>query len=272
QLERGEIDLNGLIWQARSRLMFANDADDADRIAHELATLTYDPKRLKEELQSLRQRIAGHHREWVHNLSNASSTMRGEDVSESSASGASDSRAQRLGDPSPTESTGRTRNETKGRSKKSSTSESATEGRSETLVPIHEDFYEISSRTYFSFDEQRVDWAKRIRSKRAGEAFGKFKDDPRLYDIAIEQHRIPEGPAIERAVEELVAENFESEFFRSAASVKQEEEILRERILGEPPVILDASGALPEAPASVDAPLQPSDRRQQQAAENDPFT
>ncbi|MBW3600757.1 MAG: hypothetical protein KY475_26265, partial [Planctomycetes bacterium] len=105
----------------------------------------------------------------------------------------------------------------------------------------------------------RVDWAKRIRSKRTGEAFGKFKDDSRLYDIAIEQHRIPEGPAIERAVEELIAENFESEFFRSAEIVKQEEERLRQRILREPPVILEA-------------PLQAADRRQQEATRNDPFT
>lgn len=48
QLLRGDIDLSGLIWQARSRLMFANDAEDADLIAHELATLTYDPMKLKE--------------------------------------------------------------------------------------------------------------------------------------------------------------------------------------------------------------------------------
>jgi len=31
QLERRDIDLTGIIWQCRSRLIFANDADDADR-------------------------------------------------------------------------------------------------------------------------------------------------------------------------------------------------------------------------------------------------
>ncbi len=63
QLEKGEIDMTQLIWQARSRLLFANDSEDADQIAHELATLTYDPYQLKEILYSYRQRVAGQHKE-----------------------------------------------------------------------------------------------------------------------------------------------------------------------------------------------------------------
>ena len=33
QLVKGDLDLTNIIWQARSRLMFANDAEDADIIA-----------------------------------------------------------------------------------------------------------------------------------------------------------------------------------------------------------------------------------------------
>ncbi|MCA9095946.1 MAG: type IV secretory system conjugative DNA transfer family protein, partial [Planctomycetaceae bacterium] len=159
QLERGDVDLSGLIWQARSRLMFANDAEDADLIAHELATLSYDPMKLKEEMKSLRQRIVGHRKEWLKNYGKTATTSDATDVT------SSESTARRTGQSrgpdvlKPTRSEGDQSSSTHGHSEKHATSDGTSVGQSETLVPIHEDFYEVSSRTYFSFEEHRTIWA-----------------------------------------------------------------------------------------------------------------
>ncbi|MFN0196156.1 MAG: FtsK/SpoIIIE domain-containing protein [Planctomycetaceae bacterium] len=238
QLERGDIDLSGLIWQARSRLMFANDADDADRIAHELATLTYDPFKLKEELFTLRQRIAGHRKEWLKSFGKSSTSSHATDISESESSGY---RTGESKDPTalrPTKSEGHDRSGSRGRSEKESLSDGQTEGSSESLVPIHEDFYETSSKSYYSFDDQRVTWAQKIRSKRTGAAFGKFKDDPQLYDIAIAHHPLGETAATLAKVEELKQKNFASELFRSKDEVERETETLRMGLLTNPQIII----------------------------------
>src|SRR6185295_501405 len=63
QLVRGDIDLTSIIWQARSRLMFANAAEDATIIAEELAKMSHDPYLLKEVRHTPRQIIVGHRRE-----------------------------------------------------------------------------------------------------------------------------------------------------------------------------------------------------------------
>lgn len=236
QLERGDLDLSGMIWQARSRLMFANDAEDADRIAHELATLTYDPMKLKEVLFRRGQRIAGHRREWVKNYSKTNTVSDAVDTQEGHSTSRNHGESRKLGTPLPTEQTGVSNSSSRGRSEKHATSAGESEGQSETLVPIHEDFMEVSSKTYFTFDEQRTEWAKRLREKRTGEAFGKFKDDPTLYDIAITRHPEPQEPAIEEAKQELLEQNFASEFFVSSALVEQESEKLRIEIL-RPPII-----------------------------------
>ena len=155
QLIRGDIDLSGLIWQARSRLMFANDADDADRIAHELATLTYDPMKLKEILYTRRQRIAGHQRNgW--NMSPTLGTVRGATATSAQEHvphfDESPTASWRSPQPRRSRVPGDADNHAEG------TVESA--GRNETLVPIHEDFVEVSRQDLLSFEEQRPVGAK----------------------------------------------------------------------------------------------------------------
>lgn len=253
QLIRGDVDMSGLVWQARSRLMFANDAEDADLIAHELATITYDPWRLKEVLKTFRQRITGHRREWVKSVGRTSTTSHATDISESASTGWRSGESRNPSADFPTTSTGEESSTTRGRSTKEATSDGQSEGRSETLVPIHEDFYETSSKTYFGFDEQRTLWAQLVRAKRTGEAFGKFKDDPRLYDIAINHHPLPDTPTLLRRVEELKAQNFASDLFRSKSDVEQEADALRRQILGEPKIILASGG-----PAAASPPAPPS--------------
>lgn len=60
QLKRGEYDLASMIFQAQSRLIFGVQGEDADILAHELASITYDPRRIKEEIYTRRQLVSGH--------------------------------------------------------------------------------------------------------------------------------------------------------------------------------------------------------------------
>jgi hypothetical protein len=258
QLIKGDLDLSGLIWQARSRLMFANDAEDADLIAHELATITFDPKRLKEELTSRRQRIAGHRLEWLESMSDTSSTSRGTNSSETDQTSRGKGESRNLKAEYPTRQESENRSTSRGKSETESRSDGSTRGRSQTLVPIHEDFVEVSSRSYYSFDEQRVLWAQKVRGKRTGEAFGKFRDDPTLYDLAIDHQPIIETPGLLRKVDELTAKNFSSDLFRTKDDVEAETERLRALILTEPKVIIPSDQ--PATPTEeLPTPQQTSD-------------
>ncbi|MCA9097741.1 MAG: hypothetical protein KDA36_05125, partial [Planctomycetaceae bacterium] len=203
---------------------------------------------LKEEMKSLRQRIVGHRKEWLKNYGKTATSSDATDIT------TSESNARRTGQThgpdavKPTRSEGDQSGSTHGHSEKHATSEGTSEGQSETLVPIHEDYYEVSKRTYYSFEEQRTIWAQHIRSKRTGEAFGKFRDDPRLYDIAIDHHPILETPTLLRRIEELRAKNFESDLFRSKQEVERESEVLRRTLLTNPKITFqpDADDPSPE--------------------------
>lgn len=238
QLELGDLDLTGIIWQARSRLMFANDADDADRIAHELATLTYDPYKLKEILHTFRQKIVGHRREWLRNTNQGATSSRSIDTSESESNSRNQGESRAPGEYRPTKSGGTSSSRDRGRSEKQSDSMSSSEGKSETLVPVHEDFVEISRKTYFSFDEQRIDWAKKIRTKRTGAAFGKFKDDPRLYDLAINHIPIIETPELIENREKLLERNFSQDCFISKEEVERQGEQQRQLLLSGESIVI----------------------------------
>ena len=267
QLERGEIDLTSLIWQARSRLMFANDAEDADLLAHELATLTYNPMKLKEVLHSHRQRVVGHRKEWLKSYGTNASTSRGRDRGKSKGSGQNEgeSLAPRTYDPS--RSKGNTTTITETESEKNTDSSGSSEGQSETLVPILEDFYEVSSKNYSSFDEQKVEWAKELRTAPTGRAFGKFRDDPLLYEIDIDHHPIVETPSLLRKYDELLAKNFESAVFQSKSAAQLEAEELRALVLNPKKILLttinfDMASETPPSKDSIDptpfvAPMDP---------------
>ena len=238
QLERGEIDLTQMIWQARSRLMFANDAEDADLLAHELATLTYDPMKLKEILYSHRQRVAGHRREWLKNVGSTSTSSTARDRGKSSASGQNDGESLSPNKYQPTKSSGSSNTVTETESEKEAESHGSSAGESETLVPILEEIEEIASKNYSSFDEQKVEWAKRLRTSPTGRAFGKFKDDSRLYEIDIDHHPITETKGLLQKYDELLAKNFELEFFQSKAAAEIEGEQLRALVLNPAKIFL----------------------------------
>lgn len=73
-----------------------------------------------------------------------------------------------------------------------------------------------------------------------GEAFGKFRGDPHLYDLAID-HRprlVRSTPSVEAKVEELKQANFDSELFLSKAEVERQAEAIRQQLLQGPTIRL----------------------------------
>ncbi len=93
QLEREDVNLEQMIWQARTRLAFASYAKDADIIADEIAKMTFNDMEIKDTRSSKRQLIDGFRKEvlksWSENsswsTSESKNTNRGENESKSTS-------------------------------------------------------------------------------------------------------------------------------------------------------------------------------------------
>ena len=268
QLVQGDLDLSTMIWQCQNRLMFANHAEDADIIANELAVHSFDPELVKLAIYQRKQRIAGHRIEWLKSRGSTStvadSTVRQENRGHGRSSGVSH----------PPLGMGYTVNEGNNFSHGASTgnthavSGSNSEGESQQLVPIYEEFRELSSIQYKDFNEQRLEWMKAVRQLRTGHCFGRFVNDDRLHRILIDYAPVRETPRAERRLQELLQANFEQEFFVSTAAADQAYEAARIRLLQPEKIqITQPSGEEPEIsdavqPSTSTDPFRKATRRE----------
>lgn len=228
QLVQGEIDLTGLIWQPRNRLAFACDADDADLLAHELASLSYDPMTIKHQLKSHRQRIAGYRTELLRTWSSSHGTGRKQESSHSDNRTDNRSESRQPGQEiHPTRATGHGETRSRGLSAGTSETNSESSGSHEINVPIHEEVEELSGVTFKSFEEETNGWGKVLRTLKTGEALAKFYDDPQLHRVLVDEDPIPDSERLREAVKELIQKNFESDLFVSAARADEEAEEIR---------------------------------------------
>lgn len=256
QLKRGDIDLTNLIFQCQSRMIFGVQGEDADLLAHELAALQYDPYKIKNELYSRRQRIAGHR--IVELTSHSDAVSDAENWMEQHGRGWSayeglartDYRRQ-------TESEGSSRSSSESAGKGGSQSRSHSYGRHQQLVPIHEDFLELASRTYMTFDEDRQVWARDIRRAKRGEAFIRVADAPQLYHVDVKRSApahlgwdaatlAREMPEALEDVERLIERNFQAPWFSTPQAIEADmqarlQRVLRPRIALSPPPGDDAA-------------------------------
>jgi len=169
QLKRGDYDLKPAIYQCQSRMIFGVQGEDADELAHELASIKYDRTKVKDEIYSRRQRIAGQRvitpGTWSESEANAQQWKR--DYGQNWSAGESVSRTGYRGDET------RARGKDSGRSERRGESGGVTHTRSsgeheavladhEDFVADHEDFVELSSRTYSTFEEDANVWARDI--------------------------------------------------------------------------------------------------------------
>lgn len=238
QLEREDVDLTQMIWQARSRLVFANSAKDADILADELAKLTFDPLRVKDRRTSLKQLITGYRKEWLENASSSEtqsdSSSEQESVGENRSSGETTAHEQLY----PTRNVGKGEQRGKTSGKSSAIGYGQSHGRSQANVPIHSTIEEVSSLTYQSFEEWSLDWGKRIRTLGTGETYAMFANDPQIRKIQVEHFPIDDTPERRTQMNELLARNFESSFFISGEAADREMETFRQELLTSPPIVI----------------------------------
>ena len=232
QLDRDDVDLTQIIWQAQTRLIFKNYAKDADIVADELAKLTFDPMKVKDAIANTKQLIDGYRRELTQ--SHSSTISNGQSRNNSHVSGSGET--QSLSTPhnekrDPVDSRGKSEQKSHSQGSAETSGESHTTGSSETLVPIHNRFKEISSRTFQSFEEYALEFGKCIRHLGIGEAFLVPPNGAAIKNIQVDY--FPIEPTIERleAVEKLKEANFADSCFISAADAETESEQLRRHLL-----------------------------------------
>ena len=275
QLIKGDMDLRNMIFQAQNRLMFANHSEDADLIANELAVMKFDPMKIKNEVYQRKQLIAGHRREW----------LRSTGVTQSTGHSFSDMEMVGFGQGLGSAETRNTDGETTGtvrsglessssartRGRVSAGSESMTSSQSETLVPIHEDLTELSSRQYFSFEEQRLEWMRIVRQLKTGHCFGKFADDPSLYRILVKYDPVAETASTQRRLAELIQQNYEQDFFISSNEADRLAEEARRKLLETPRIVVNTTQDKARSPAVIKTEPVETDTESADQKNQDPF-
>ena len=247
QLERGDYDMTSIIFQAQSRMIFGVQGEDADLLAHEVASIKFDAKKIKEELYTTRQLTTGHHKEVLRAWGTSQQTQNQWSDSTGKTKGEGENRSGDFFARNPeitrTSNTGESDNQTRGGGDSSGT----TENFHESLVPDLKTFQELASRTFQSFDEQKSEWARDIRNLRTGRALLRLVNDPALHVVDVKrsapgflqydmQTIAREFPWVVDAMDRLVEENFQSDFFVPASRVDAEtaeriERVLRGRIV-----------------------------------------
>jgi hypothetical protein len=260
QLERGDYDMTSMIFAAQSRMIFGVQGEDADLLANEVASITYDPRRIKDEFWTRRQLNNGHRVVTLHSSNEAHGNNDQEGESESSQTSRSDGRSGRdlyFGNPQLHEGradgTGRSKNHMR------SNSFTTSRGQHETLVPEYDEFLELSSRTYESFNEQRSIWARDIRNLRTGQALLRLVNEPKLRLVNIKRNApgflaldfdtlARKLPQVLDRMHQMIEENFRSDFFVPAGEIDREQD---ERLKA----ILASAHSRPELLTALDTPF-----------------
>ena len=247
QLKRGDTDLTSLIFQAQSRMIFGVQGEDADILALELASLQFDPKKIKDEWYSQRQRQVGHRIAELGSWSTSNSDA--ENWNQTYGQNWSHSDTKVLG---VIRGTGDTRGGSDGHGEGGSRTSGSASGTHQTLVPVHEDYLELASRVYQTFDEGLRVWARDIRNLPRGRAFVRLVDDSQLYDVDVKRS-VPgylafdnetlreEMPEVLDDVDRLIERNFQSSLFASPKQIEVEMQERLHRLLHKPIVIPTAN-------------------------------
>lgn len=254
QLQRGDTDLSSLIWQCQSRITLGVQGEDADLLAHEMATLTFDPRRVKDELYGRRQRVSGHTLIELQNRNYTSNEAR--------------SWSDQFGVTNPQTPIGvtaygsRSEQEARGGSR----TDGSSVGFSQHLQPVYEEFLELMNRTYYTFEENRNEYARDIRKLPKGAAFVRLVDDPELYRVLIKRD-MPGHLAMDVAdlaqfdpqsldeLEALVARNFAQDVFCSPAQIERETRERLDRVLRPAIAVWIKPAARPAQEPPADSPF-----------------
>lgn len=257
QLKRGDTDLTSLIFQAQSRMIFGIQGEDADILAHELASLQYDPKKIKDEWYSQRQKQVGHRIAELGSWSTSESDA--ENWSETYGQNWSHSDKKILGI---IRGTGDTRGRNEGHGEGGSRTTGSSSGKHQTLVPVHEDYLELASRVYQTFDEDVHVWGRNIRQLTRGRAIVRLVDDPQLYDVDVKrsapgylsfdtQVLRSEMPEVLDDMERMIEQNFQSNLFTSPVQIETDMQERLHRLIHKP-IVISSTGAAKQASSAED--------------------
>jgi hypothetical protein len=249
QLERGDYDLSAMIFAAQSRMIFGVQGEDADILAHEVASLSFDAKRIKEELYSRRQLLSGHRVQTLEGGAKADGHSSQDSRSSTKSTAASRGESARPSQREAQETRSDTETSAQAQASSSGSSHTTTRSWHQTLVPEYDNFLELSSRTYQTFEEQKSEWAREIRRLRTGEAIVRLVNDPKLYRVNVKrsapgflgydmQTLVRKLPHVLEQMDRMIEENFRSEFFVQAETVDREIEARVQRLLTAPPVVV----------------------------------
>lgn len=227
QLKRGETDLSSLIWQCQSRITLGVQGEDAELLAQEMASLTYDPRKIKDELYGRRQRLSGYKMIELESRSFADQQSR--------------NWTETHGETCP-RAWNATGSDSKNRGEGHARSDSSSVSYAQHLQPVHEEFLELMSRTYVTFDEDRNAYARDIRRLPKGTAFVRLVDDPGLHRVLIKRdapgHLAMDATDLDRfypkaqdELDALYARNFAQDLFCTPAQIERETRERLDRIL-----------------------------------------
>ena len=261
QLKRGDTDLTSLIFQAQSRMIFGVQGEDADILAHELASIQFDQNKIKDEWYSQRRREVG--RRVVELGSWSTSQSDAENWNQTYGQNWSHSDKKVLG---VTRGTGDTRGGSDGHGGGGSRTSGSTSGTHQTLVPVYEDYLELASRMYATFDEDARVWGRDIRNLSRGRAIVRLVDDPKLHDVDVTRSAPgylafdtatlrEEMPEVLADVERLIEQNFQSSVFASPKQIETEMQERLHRLLHKTIVIPTTSTLNQGTPTEAKSPF-----------------
>ena len=227
QLEKGEIDLRPMIAQARSRLMFANDLEDANILAEEIANFHWDPKEIKHQLEVRRQLLKDHETMILHGGSASRSETKTNTNQYKQGHGESASFAP-LEYP-------HTRNTSKQQSIANVTGGSNATAYAdswrEQLVPVYDEFTEVTGVQFTNKDEVVAHWRKKISESTEGRCYLKLVNDSEFYHVDVDYLPLEQNNKLDEAVNKLIEENYQNGPFISAAQADQDFEKIRQQLV-----------------------------------------
>lgn len=253
QLKRGNCDLTSLIWQPQTRLIFGEQGDDADLLAHELASLSYNEREIFDEIYTLRQLETGKKlvelRSWGVSEQDAQQWAK----TYGNVHGSQESRVRRDSSDDVVRGTSASHSDQFGRSDGGSRSTGHNESTHQQLISELQTIRELARRSYYTFDQKKQMYARDVRKLRTGACLLRKVDCDDINHVQVDPWKPGElafdidtvakhFPELLDSYEKLVEDNFQQDCFVSPAAIEQETRARLERVL-RPKIMLTTTPA-----------------------------
>ena len=238
QLVSGDLDLRPMIAQARTRFMFANDFEDANLLADEIASLKWNPDEIKHQLQSHRQRLVGHRIEILRGGGRSKGTVSSASVQQSRGSSSGHTKVPGIWIPTTNEGESITWADVTG----SANTDTESENWRQQLVPIHEDFYETTGVQFRQRDEIEHRWRQKLSGCKQGVCYAKVVSDPALHHLAVDYLEVGADSRSDDELAALLEQNYKSGPFISGPDADRGIERLRGELIQGPVIRLPGNG------------------------------